>query len=447
MKPPLASDVLRRNAPRMMLGHTFQHRNRYENLRDISPAPSARMRSESVASQKRKVGDCDDLYTFDSNAAKVCRIEGNEDEEIAKLESKMSKVSTTCGKLITSLQQISVDDSLRALLADLIEAVRMSNEAQEEMHNRYKSKIAALIDANNDRSCGSSMWVSSDFPAPPPPARSDKTVNNVIKRKKPTGGLVSVSADERGKLDGSKPPQQQKPQETEDEKKVRKFQEAIRDAERSTLCFNLDMGNTPIMNRDTITERASLALTKMAANVEGKGRSIPCAETIESLDDITSMVTNMELYGTKTQTYKGKYSTGFCTVPVKYQFKDRDQKAYAEKTLREVCKVKCTTPYPAIVRECIKQVVDHVRKSHPDDYVRVNVVAKEFSLKVSRRPPGKDCPWVDYPDLLRLPDQAMDVATRKVPQGLRMFFLPEESMDEMVTSPCKETPPSGVLPW
>ncbi len=80
----------------------------------------------------------------------------------------MSKVSTTCGKLITSLQQISMDDPLRALLADLIEAVRMSNEAQEEMHNRYKSKIAALIDANNDRSCGSSMWVSSDFPLLPP---------------------------------------------------------------------------------------------------------------------------------------------------------------------------------------------------------------------------------------------------------------------------------------
>ena len=207
----------------MMLGQTFQHRNRYENLRDISPAPSARMRSDSVASQKRKVGDCDDLYAYDSNAAKVCRIEGNDDEEIAKLESKMSKVSTTCGKLITSLQQISMDDPLRALLADLIEAVRMSNEAQEEMHNRYKSKIAALIDANNDRSCGPSMWVSSDFPAPPPPARTEKTVSNNNKRKKPTGGLVSVSADERGKLDGSKQQQQVKPQETEEEKKARKF--------------------------------------------------------------------------------------------------------------------------------------------------------------------------------------------------------------------------------
>jgi hypothetical protein len=398
------------------------------------------MRSDSVASQKRKA-EGEDLYTLECNAAKVFRLDGDDDEEIAKLESKMSKVSTTCGKLLTNLQQINVDDPLRVILAELIDTVRISNEVQEEIHNRYKTKFAALAAAEGDRAAVSSIWVSSDFPAPPPPARTSRQENNTNKRKKPVGGLVSVAADDRGKLDGTKQQQKQKPAETEEEKKVRKFNEAIRDAERSTLCFNLDLGNTPIMNKDTISERASLALTKMAAKVEGKGRSIPCHENIESLDDITSMVTNMELYGSKTQTYKGKDSTGFCTVPVKYQFKDREQKAYAEKTLREICKVKCSTPYPAIVRECIKQVVQHVRLSHPEDYVRVNVVPKEFSLKVSRRPPGKDCPWIDYPDLLRLPDQAYDVSVRKAPQGLRMFFLPEEPSDDMVVSPTKDTPP------
>ena len=85
----------------------------------------------------------------------------------------------------------------------------------------------------------------------------------------------------------------------------------------------------------------------------------------------------------------------------------------------------------------------HVRASHPEDYVRVNVVPKEFSLKVSRRPPGKDCPWVEYPDLLRLPDQALDVSARKVPIGLRMFFLPEEPQEDMVTSPVSPVPTSG----
>jgi hypothetical protein len=148
----------------------------------------------------------------------------------------------------------------------------------------------------------------------------------------------------------------------------------------------------------------------------------------------------MEFYGTSTKEYKGKDSTGFCTVPVRYQFKDRDQKAFAEKTLRDICKVKCATPYPAVVRECIRQVIDHVRQHHPGDFVKVSVVPKEFSLKVSRRPPGKDLKWYDYPDLLRLPEEALDVNLRKAPEGIRMFYLPSEEMSS--TPPRKERQPS-----
>jgi hypothetical protein len=152
----------------------------------------------------------------------------------------------------------------------------------------------------------------------------------------------------------------------------------------------------------------------MAAAAEGKNRSIPSPDAVAAIDDLTSMVTNMEFYG--------------------------NQKAFAEKTLRETCKVKCTTPYPAVVRECIKQVVAHVRQYHPGDFVKVSVVPKEFSLKVSRRPPGKDLKWYDYLDLLRLPEEALDVNLRKAPEGIRMFYLPSKEMSS--SPPRKERQPS-----
>jgi hypothetical protein len=254
------------------------------------------MRTESNASQKRKVGDEDDLFSQNLVSAKVSRMDNFEDEEVAKLESKMSKVSTMCGKLLTSVQQLDIEDPLRAVIADLIETVRISNEVQEEMHQRYRK--SQVQEASNV-----SMWVSSDFPPPP---TSSGTVRNE-NRKKPAGGPVPMSADSRGKM-GGKAPQVfvQKPAETEDEKKHRKFCEAIKDAERSTLCFNLDMGNTPIMNKHSMSEKASMALAKMAAHVEGKRGSVPSQDKIEALDDITSMVTNMEFYGTNTKVYKGK---------------------------------------------------------------------------------------------------------------------------------------------
>jgi len=252
-------------------------------------------------------------------------------------------------------------------------------------------------------------------------------------RKKPSGGFVSAEADARGKL------QSRQREETPEEMKVRKFNEAIRDAERSTLCFNLDMGMVPIMNKQTISEKASLALTKMAASKEGKGKSVPSQDVIAVIDDVTSLVTNMEFYGTSTKQYKGKGATGFCTIPVKYQFKDKDQKSYAEKTLRDKCDVKCATPYPAIVRECIKQAIEHVRGTHPEDFIRVSVVTKDFALKVARRPPGKDLKWIEYPDLLPLPTEAYEVSAKKVPDGLRIFYLPSEPTEDMLFgSPAKE---------
>jgi hypothetical protein len=381
------------------------------------------------------------LYSQCSVSAKVCRYDPQEDEEIAILESKMTKVSTMCGKMLTSVQQLDIADPLRVIIADLIETVRITNEVQEEMNSRYRKNREKEAEQVKESQV-TSMWVNADFPPPPQATARDN-------RKKLPGGLVQMATDSRNNS-GGKGPQVfvQKPQETEEEKKHRKFCEAIKDAERSTLCFNLDMGNTPIMNKNSMSEKASMALAKMAAAVEGKKGPIPSQDKIEALDDITSMVTNMEFYGTNTKEYKGKDSDGkenpsFCTVPVKYQFKDREQRVFAEKSLRENCKVKCSTPYPAIVRECIKQVVDHVRLSHPKDFVRVNVVPKEFALKVSRRAPGKDLPWVEYPDLLRLPNEALDVNSRKVPKGLRMFFLPSEPQESMMCDTGSASPGKG----
>jgi hypothetical protein len=138
------------------------------------------------------------------------------------------------------------------------------------------------------------------------------------------------------------------------------------------------------------------------------------------------MVTSMDFYGSNTKQYTGNTDKPFCTVPVRYQFKDRDVRTFAEKTLRDTCGVQCSTPYPTIVREAIKQVVAHVKKSHPDEYVKVNVLTKEFSLKVARRPKGKDEEWTYYSKNVPLPELALDVNCRKVPEGFRLENLPEE---------------------
>jgi hypothetical protein len=402
------------------VGNSFYHSNRYDKLRDNSPAPSSRYRADLNASQKRKVSESDISEVGSAcSRQKISRLDQEEEEDLVILDSKISKVSTLCGKLLTVVQQqqLDVGDPLRSVLADIIEALRFTNEVQNDLSGKYKALRVEQVSEKNNHMSYSSVAASEYRPTVTITDANGKT-GNVNSRKKLSGGLIPTSADPSGKFLSSQ--SKGKPLESDEEKKQRKFAEAIKEAERSTLCFNLNMGNIPLMNKQTISEKASLALTRMAADVEGKSRIVPSSDTIAALDDVTSL----------------------CTVPVKYQFKDKEHKFYAEKKLRELCKVKCATPYPAIVRECIKQVVDCVRASHPEDFVKVSVLPKDFSLKVSRRPPGKDLQWIEYPDLLRLPNEALDVNAKKAPKGLRMFFLPTENCDEMSSPSHPEKPKS-----
>jgi hypothetical protein len=329
MKPVSASDILRKHTPRDFIGKSgnYLHPNRWESLRDVSPSSSIRSRSDSVVSVKRKTWEEDALDETIQAHSKVSRLDEEEIEKTTLLESRISKVNHSCGKLISMIQQLDSDDALKCVLSDIVQSLKETNEIQDELLVRQKSYRQV-----NDAQSYSSHQVDR-------PAAEKLSYSNVAAgksagnnpRKRLAGGLVNMNSDSRGNPSSKETP----PAESEEEKKVRRFTEAIRDAERSTLCFNLDMGNVPLMNKAIIADKASLALTKMAARKEGKFTSIPSPDSVAALDDMTSLVTNMEFYGSCTKQYTGKSDATFCTIPVKYQFKDRDQKAFAEKTLRD----------------------------------------------------------------------------------------------------------------
>jgi hypothetical protein len=125
--------------------------------------------------------------------------------------------------------------------------------------------------------------------------------------------------------------------------------------------------------------------------------------------------------GTGTGTGTGSI-TGTDTVPVKYEFKDRETKFAAEKILKATCGINCSTPYLTLVRECIRQIVEEVKKDYPDNFIRVTLDTNNMVFKVARRPP-KDAPdngWkygkVDVP----IPESALDINCRRVPKGYKI---------------------------
>ena len=177
------------------------------------------------------------------------------------------------------------------------------------------------------------------------------------------------------------------------------------------------MGKVPIMNKETMSKKSTLSLMSMAAKTEGKDSSTPSEDAVAAIDDVLSMVKGMQFFGNTTKTYRGKgdpESGSYCTVPVKYDFRDKDTRFRAEQVLRDTCKDKCSTPYPVVLRECIKKVINHVKADFPDNFIRVQVDANNMALRLARRP-KESSEWTYYKHDIGLPVDVLDVTSRKSP--------------------------------
>ena len=193
------------------------------------------------------------------------------------------------------------------------------------------------------------------------------------------------------------------------------------------------MGNTKLLNEKSILAKATLALTAKAAEVEGKPLSKLSQNSVDALDDVLSIAEGVTLFGKQTKPFRNsklpedpKNGT-FFTIPVRYEFKDKEHRFSAESVLRDRCKVECTTPYPVILRHCIKQVIDHVRVQYPGEFVKVQVDSTNFCLKVSRRLADKKT-WFKFDDPIPLPEECYNTTARSVPEGLVMNNLPVRTL-------------------
>jgi hypothetical protein len=162
----------------------------------------------------------------------------------------------------------------------------------------------------------------------------------------------------------------------------------------------------------------------MAAKAENPLSTFPSKDSVSTIDDILSVTTGMTFYGSVTKTYKNpkdKASGSYCTIPVRYEFKDRETRIQAETILKSTCNVNCATPYPATLRECMKQTGEFFRGVYNTDYVRVSVIGEKLALKVAYKA-DKDSRWLNHDVLIPIPKEAYNTA-RRAPAGFRMTGL------------------------
>jgi hypothetical protein len=384
--------------------------------RCLSPAPDGRPRANSV---KRKEPEGPSFaFVASKNIANSGVLES---DTMSDLTLNVVKVRSLLDKASTELDDVA-DPAVKTVLGTMCDAMREICTVQDTL---VTGKIQSEKMLPQD---GISLTNLGAIPKRP---RNDTGFTD-----RPQGivaGTDTVTGTGAA-TDGRRPVM---PEEPDPVKK--KFREAIKEAEKSTLIFNLNLGKVPILNRETMNKRATLALASLAAAKEKKTVSAPDNDTVEAIDDALSVAHNVTFFGNGTKTYKNPkdpLSGSYCTAPVKYDFEDKEVRFTAEKVLRDKCGINCAVPYPTMVRECMKQIVNEVKQVHPDNFVRVNVDTNKLVFKVARKPPkgDPDPRWkYDVKDV-PIPVEAMNVTIRQVPKDFKI------TVPVNVTAPAPATP-------
>jgi hypothetical protein len=215
---------------------------------------------------------------------------------------------------------------------------------------------------------------------------------------------TSTTAAKPGQNPGKKPP-------SPEDVQAKRVRQAINKAEKTTTIFELNMGPVPIINKETLARKVTLALHENATTSEQvSSGAISRADAEEMVDDMLT-VASLDFLGNGSTKYKNDKAPEdprigkMCTLPVKLLFKDKDDRILAEQTLRKLCKVRCSTPYPKKLRKMIKDLVDEGKEKAPGHFIRVRVYSDSLKLEAHASIEGK---WVDLKLAKNIPLDILD---------------------------------------
>jgi hypothetical protein len=234
---------------------------RNNSVRDESPA------RQRLGSFKRKPDGSISYANAASSSFQYGHLatSGLSSEKLEELTVDITKVNSLCDKIDTAFTGIA-DENVKNVLVDVSAAIKLLNINHEGIVKIHTNKATHPAVSNGMASLGNiskrnriqsttsvPVPVSVQVPAPSPAYDSSSV------------SMGSVSSHY---------------QSADSNPELKVFKDAVTKAESSTLVFNLDLGRIPIMNTETMSTRATLALAAMAADTENRPGSIPTDETV-----------------------------------------------------------------------------------------------------------------------------------------------------------------------
>jgi hypothetical protein len=156
--------------------------------------------------------------------------------------------------------------------------------------------------------------------------------------------------------------------------------------------------------------------------------------TEEALDDILSCA-KLEFLGNISKKFYNKKNPAdprnetFCTMPVRFEFRDRETRFQAEKTLRQVCKVSCAIPYPKKLREIMDKMVLEGKKMSPNCFIRTQVNVDNLTVEAHAKTATG---WLDLGMKTKIPLTVCDSVSTSLPAVQQQVTQVALTQDEVM---------------
>ena len=365
VRPTLLKD-LRRTAITNHQHHTGT--GNYNRFSALAPDPPQRNRTYSQG--KRQLSQ--DEFCILQDPPKTPRMDSNvvfaqlKEQDALLAEAKtLLEVAAKTGEDCFS----ATDGGLGTAFSSLTKVLAIVLKSQENLTSALVDSVKVTsYPKNNSHAYTTNPTPAATIPLQPPPRGRTNSFRNTAK--------VPV------------------PELAPEEMARRKVKQVLREAEKKSLLFNLDLGTAPTMNKDTLSRKVTMALIGKAS--EGK-HDYHIGDAEDVIDDILSC-TKLEFLGSTTRKFynnrdkKDPRNGKMCTLPVRMDFKDRDTRIQAEINMRQICQVSCSTPYPKRLRTMLSELVVRGKLDSPENFIRTRVNIDKLTIDAQAKVKGT---WVD----------------------------------------------------
>jgi len=180
--------------------------------------------------------------------------------------------------------------------------------------------------------------------------------------------------------------------------------DALKKSETESILFGANLGVSEMAHRGTLNANFTADLRgKTVKGAEGHPEVLD--ESLRVVEDALSCVENIEFLGQRTQPYKvpGQAAdTGYCSMPIRLSFCDRDSRMYFERTVRSYTGLKVSQSLPSSIRNQMAAFRRALETRYPGDFIMTRPNLRSLAFVASRKEGGEG-KWIPMGEVFPIP--------------------------------------------